>query len=115
MQSLVSMDMGYDSSTYSFKQKDERAQHSRLALRIDSRIGLMSVHPLRTRMTRFLDPLWTAWEQSNSHWILFNIAIYPLGQWGYPPGHGEIAHCTPQDSASLDHPLGQATQNCLSI
>ncbi len=31
----------------------------------------------------------------------------PLGQCGLPPGHNEIAHCAPQDSASLHHPLGQ--------
>ncbi len=53
---------------------------------------LISVHPLQ--MTRFLDPLRTAWEQSNP-WTLFNVAIYPLGQWSLPPGHDEIAHCTP--------------------
>ncbi len=58
-----------------------------------------SVHPLR--MTRFLDPLRTVWEWSNS---LLNIAIYPLGQWSYHPAHDEIAHCTSQDR---DHPLGQ--------
>ncbi len=36
-------------------------------------------------MTRFLDPLRTAWEQSNSPWTLFNVAIYPLGQWSLTP------------------------------
>ncbi len=47
-------------------------------------VCLMSYSQAYTlRMTRFPEPLRTAWEQST------------------PP------HCTPQDSASLDHPLGQ--------
>ncbi len=58
---------------------------------------------IRIRMTRFPDPLTTAWEQSNPHWTLFNVAIYPLVQWSLPPW---TRRNSPQDSASLEHPLG---------
>ncbi len=64
------------------------------------------------RMQVYALECWAAVELTDS----FN---YPLGQWSLPPGHDEIGHCAPQDSASLDHPLGQTNhvihRGCMHI
>ncbi len=72
----------------------------------------INVHSLSLK--RFLDPLWTACSPTPPPLppppppsLDTSNNIYPLGQWSLPPGHDEIAHCTPQDSAGLDHPLKQ--------
>ncbi len=42
-----------------------------------------------------------------------STSIYPQDSRVLPPGYDEIAHCTSQDSASLEHPLGQHTMSSI--
>ncbi len=57
----------------------------------------------------------TLWAHTGRYRVYsVNVAIYPLSQYSLPPGHNEMAHCTPPHRtvlASINHPCNRQTMS----